>query len=443
MSSIDIENRILDAIDTIVKDRVDNAGYDKTIRGVVSKLEDTITGKYLIKYQDSIIEAYSNNLDIKYPEDTLVDILIPNGDFSANKIIINAINRDRLQYSTTVTEESTIEQASGNTIAATQEFGLCSYHSNDIIYLYDKDNNINLINYDKLSFEEYVKENNKILCGAKFRTDLDAEQTKDGNFGIVYEINFKDNLTGAIVTRSYVIDVNKMMGSPYNQKIATRQYAIFKIANENFDSVKSIYIFSEGFSKIDELREDKDIFVKDFELYSIRDLTTQELNNYSLSLIKNGKGYFNEENVDTDTVNIQATLKLKGEIVNTQADYYWFINDNETTEKDVDYVKYGGNGWKCINEFSQVDDNNKIWVTSNTNCDITKVQCKNSSTQVKCVAVKDDEVIAENYISVYNYNPTHEITIVSDQGIQFYFDNGNPTITCLVDKEENNDYTYY
>jgi hypothetical protein len=56
--------------------------------------------------------------------------------------------------------------------------------------------------------------------------------------------------------------------------------------------------------------------------------------------------------------------------------------------------------------------------------------------------MKNNEVIAESIISVFNYAPDHTIEIISDQGTQFYFDNGNPTLTCLIDGTDNNNYTY-
>lgn len=65
------------------------------------------------------------------------------------------------------------------------------------------------------------------------------------------------------------------------------------------------------------------------------------------------------------------------------------------------------------------------------------------ATKIKCVVVKDDSKIAEREITIYNYNPDHSVTITSDQGIYFYFDNGNPTLTCLVDREEISNYSYY
>ena len=42
------ENQILDAIEVIVDRAIDSAGYNKTIRGIISSLEDPTIGKYKI-----------------------------------------------------------------------------------------------------------------------------------------------------------------------------------------------------------------------------------------------------------------------------------------------------------------------------------------------------------------------------------------------------------
>ena len=50
MSSQNYENQILNAIETVAKKAIETAGYDKTIRGVISSLDDVSTGKYKVKY---------------------------------------------------------------------------------------------------------------------------------------------------------------------------------------------------------------------------------------------------------------------------------------------------------------------------------------------------------------------------------------------------------
>ena len=345
MSSVDYEGKILDAIDTMITNAVSKAGYDKTIKAVIASLEDAATGKYKIKYQDSEIEAYSNNVDVRYPAGTLVYILVPGNDFSQTKTILDAVDKSKLEHVAVLEEEDQYTAEGSNSISATQSFGLCSYHKDEVKYLYSRDNNINDINYDALTFEESIKEHNEILCGAKFKTNFDSVQKRLGDFGVIYEIDFKDNITGAILTKVFKIDVNKMSGTPYDLNNFTRQYGVFLINNENFVSVKNIYIYCKDFPTIDESKTINDIFVSDFELYGIRELTYEEINGYSLNLTKNGRGYFNDFSSLTDTVTISATLKSKNRVVTAEdVEYYWFKENNDITIDSNKYLNYGGEG---------------------------------------------------------------------------------------------------
>lgn len=446
MSSVNYENQILDAIETLVDSAVSKAGYDKTIKATIISLEDEATGKYKVKYQDSEIEAYSNNVNLVYPEGVLVYISIPGNDFSQTKTIVGAVDKENVEYVAVLGEDEQYSIQGGNAIAATQEFSVCSYHKNEIKYLYNRDTGINDINLDTLAFAESIENSNQILCGAKFRTELDDSQRKGGNYGIVFELDFKDNLTELTITKGFKIDINRILGTPYDLNNFTRQYSIFKVNSENFQSIKSIYIFCDDFpnARSAVLSTDiDDIFIKDFELYGLRELTDDELNGYSLSLKKIGKGYFDKESINTDTVEIQANLKNQGKDNDiTEVNYYWFKENNEITMLSNDYINIGGDGWACINKYNQTDSGTKLWLTIDNICSITKTECKNGSIKIKCVAMKNNEVIAESIISVFNYAPDHTIEIISDQGTQFYFDNGNPTLTCLVDGAENNNYTY-
>ena len=440
MSSKNYENQILNAIETVAKKAIETAGYDKTIRGVISSLEDVFTGKYKVKYQDSEIEAYSNNTSIKYSKGTLVNILVPNSDFSQNKIIIDAIDKNNIEYNTVAEEADQYVIDGGNAISATQEFGLCSYHENEIVYLYNRDNGVNDINFNEIIFSENVKNNNKILCGAKFRTDFDAIQKRTGNFGIVYNIDFKNNSTGAIITKSYVIDVNSMIGSPYDLLNPTRQYNIYSINNDNYVSVKSIYIFSKDFENIDPDKDKNDIFVSAFELYSLREPTQQEAESYSLQLNKLGKGYFDE--TSSDNVTIEAILKLKNQETSLKVEYYWFRENSAIALNDEKYSIYGGTGWECLNEGNKTDDGQTMWITNSNTIAIAKDDCEADSIKIKCVIVKDGGIVTDNTVLVYNYTPTYTVKIESDNGTQFYFDNGHPTLTCLVNDEESLEYSY-
>jgi hypothetical protein len=55
---------------------------------------------------------------------------------------------------------------------------------------------------------------------------------------------------------------------------------------------------------------------------------------------------------------------------------------------------------------------------------------------IKCVAVKNDKIIATEFFTIDNYGASYKLSIVSEEGDVFYFDNGHPTIRCLINNED-------
>ena len=58
------ENKFLDAMQILIDNAVSRAGYDKTIKAVVSKCVDESKGKYVVRYQDSSFYALENNIHV-------------------------------------------------------------------------------------------------------------------------------------------------------------------------------------------------------------------------------------------------------------------------------------------------------------------------------------------------------------------------------------------
>ena len=446
MNSVNFENQILDAIETVVNNAVQKAGYDKTIKAVIIERLDQNTGKYKAKYQDGNIEVYSNNIDIFYPNGTLVNILVPNGDFSQNKTIIDAVEKGKIEYAVAVEEEEEYQNESGNAIAAAQMFGLCSYKETDKKVLYNRDAGINDINLDTLSFVEYIKNSDSIICGAEFRTELDEIQKSKGNFGIVFDLDFKDNKTGDIITKSYKIDVNQMSGNPYNLNISTRQYKVFSINGENFDSINQIYIFSENFPNQSGSITRNDIYVGAFELSAANKISEEDMNGYSLNLTKQGKGYFDASDNDDSTINLVAELKIKNKIVANDISYYWFKENTSVAIGDAEYLRYGGEGWECLNNYNVVNavDGIRLYISNTDPLIVKKSDVTTAELRIKCVAIKDGNIIAEKIGSIINYDNAYNLTIESDGGNQFYFDNGNPNLICKINNiiDTSNDFSY-
>jgi hypothetical protein len=315
MSSLHYENQLLDAIETIVDNSISKAEFDKTICATIKKCEDEATGKYRVKYQDSTFIAYSSNLNVKYAEDTQVYILIPKNDMNQNKVILHAVNTETIDYVNAETQEVKYKNISENFLSG-DEYSLCSYSGETFVTLYDRDNNINLINYDEIAFADEIKDADAITIGADFRTNLPIEQQSKGNYGLIYEIDFTNTITGENVTRTYTLDINNMSGNPYNFAEAVSQSSSFEIDVENYKSLKSVMIFAKNFPKTENDKVE-DIFISNFKLQTAR----IAFNGYFLGL-KMDKKYFDRNDSGYAKIAVTGTVYLDGDISDLAYEYY-------------------------------------------------------------------------------------------------------------------------
>lgn len=325
MSNRNYESQILDAIQILVEDAVSKADYDKTIKATISRCVDPTIGKYIIKYQDSSFYAYSYNTENTYSAGTAVYVLIPGNDMSQEKSIIGTVDKLGIDYVSIIEGENGYEVTGLNVITSHSEYGLCSYNQSDVKILYHRDENINLIELDTFGFKKYIEQSKAIICGATFKTSLSSQQKTRGDYGIVFDLDFIDNSTGEEVTRSYMLNVDQMVGQPYNFTFPSRQYDIFDVDGINFVSVKQIYIFAYDFPHMEENKPD-DIFVSKIELSAANALDRETVSTAALSFITPQGIYFDENNLDSDIKTIEAQIKIKGQNI-----------DNDSQKDNIDY----------------------------------------------------------------------------------------------------------
>ena len=450
MGSGNYESQILEAIQILVDDAVSKANYDKTIQGTISRCVDATIGRYIVRYQDSSFYAYSNNTETTYPAGTSVYVLVPGNDMSKDKSIIGTVDHLGPDYVSIIEGENGYEVTGVNTINADGTFGLCSYKKEDLKILYDRDNNVDLIGLDVFGFENYIKKSNSIICGATFKTALDAAQKYRGNYGIVFHLDFTDKSTGEVITKSYIVNVDQMTGNPYNYTVASRQYGIFDVDGANFISVKQIYLFAYDFPNIVENKEN-DIFVSKVELSAANALDKEAAATCALTFITPQGTYFDETDLNTDIRTLQAQIRIKGNAIDNNSqnvDYYWFRENNNITTKSEKYNQYGGSGWECLNNYSIIqngtEDNEAIvqWTRSGYEYITKKDDNVARETTYKCVAVYFDGTILSKTIVIYNYSSNYEISIKSDSGVAFNYDLGKPTLTCYVNGQEETSDAY-
>lgn len=444
------EKQILDAIQTLVDNAIDNASFDKTIKGIISKCVDEKNGKYVILYQDSSFYAYSNDTTQQYSAGTSVYVLIPGNDMTQTKTILGSVNKLGSDYINTTEQVNRYEIIGNNIIGeSNQEFGLSSYKG-DVFILYNKENTIdNLIDIDITAANTYIKEAQYLILGGKFRTNLSAEQKYKGNYGLGFDLNFADNMTGETVKRTYLVDINNMTGNPYEYTKTSEQKIVFNIDGTNFLNIDKIYLFEYDFPNNSTTVKPDDLFVSNIIMNAAAALTDDELAGSKLTLLAPQGVIFDDNDAATATRTINTEIRINNKIVNSDSSllrYYWFKENYSINSSSLLYNRYGGNGWECLNNTNIIerdDNNNPIlvdWITTQSNYTITKNNTIARTTDYKCIVVYNNEIVLSKKFKIYNYSSNYIITIDSDSGVYFSYDNGSPTLTCNVNI--GGDYTY-
>lgn len=490
-----IEDKICEAIELIVSKSIAEAGYDRTIQAIIKKCEDPSIGKYKVAYQDTQFYAYSTNADIAYSNDTGVYVLIPANDMTKDKTILGTVEKMGSNYGAIEDPSNSYEYIGNNCIAYQGEIGLSSYRkpnspaANPTTYVKtiypSADGSVKI---DTESMRKYIRESSVVEMGAVFRTDLKPEQQKKGNYGIIFGLKFLDNINGGEVTRYYTIDIDNMIGNPYQMALGKKQTNVFDIDNENFIEVESITVFTKDFEHtLEEHELIEDIFISDIQIYGVNMLSSEELSGCSITFNTPKGTIFKEGCSDDEMLAIYANVKIKGKKVNSVVQgipIYWFKEDILVTTKSPTYVKYGGKGWRCLNTGSFVeggivnehgiilasggiengilyqyyiengvekqreitdgklsDDALIEWNSSVDNITIKAKEATSEKTRIKCVVVYN-EIVYSKTIEITNLNRMPVIEIESSKGTQFYYDIGRTNLTCNVKiwNAENNKY---
>ena len=397
MSTGKIENQILDAVQTIVDNSIAHAGFDRTIQAQIARCANENQGKYVIKYQDGLFYAYSSNIETIYKKGDNVYILIPRNDMSETKTILGLVSNLGADYITNIKEEDKYETV-GNDCAKKQEsIGLCSYIKNQEIDLYNVNSTPAFregFEFDLEAFNFYLKKSDYFRGGANFRTALPEEQRYSGDYGIAYELVFKD-ATGSEKVITYKINIDDMEGNPYLLTVASKQYCIWEIDTENFIRLQRIYVFQNSFPN---QKNDKvnDIFITNVELMGVNAIPTDETSNCSISIITKKGIYFDDNDLSTDTRIVEPVIRAKGNIIASNSSllkYYWFKENNSVNYNNILFQRYGGPGWECINDFNTIEEGIREWLPGNSILSIQKSEATAKENTYKCVVIYNEKTI--------------------------------------------------
>lgn len=275
------ETQILESIETIAKGIVSKLQFDQTILCTITNDDKKKDGIYEVTDGSSTFTATTS--DTTYSKDTVVYVLIPQGNYDNQKTIIGKyVDTSASAVNYIPASESIIEIVNEK---FPEEHSLLANGTNTGILINTTNwNNTNLYTCASLR--------------AKFKTNLSQYNITQGSYGLVlllsgYYVN-EQNETIYVTDKPYYFNCSEMYGDPYNYNIYYEHDIVFDIT-DNFKEAKitnyslgfyqlSDFIDLEGEKipttyKVNESDEPKyykdNLFVKDIEL--IFGYTTSEI----------------------------------------------------------------------------------------------------------------------------------------------------------------------
>lgn len=440
-----LQDVVLEAVDTIVSNRIEQIATDKTVTATVAGCTNSLTGEYLVSYNGGKLKAYAQEGNT-YTQGQSVYVLIPEGDFTKKKNIVGVAQaaEDDNNISFVSSAISNYNLIGRNCLSDKNKVtpaGLRSYKKEDYKVLYKKDEDVSgskpkFLSIDTQELENNIKQAEAVLIEASFRTSLPREHklTKTGEYGITFILAFKDgdatdDKGQALVKKlSYTIDSNSMTGSPLQYQSYFDQYQIFPVDVENFLYIDQIIFYCKDFVETTDPIQSQDrpigwgddIFIKDVEFYGLRKISAAN-GDYQMHLSM-PKGSTLRDLTENSSLSVVSTLRHKNEDLSGDAMFYWFKEDGRVTASSKDYKMYGGAGWSYL----EAKGNKYSFVT-------TGAENRAYENKYMCVCVYKEQMVLKDYFTLYNEAAKRDIEIISSLGVSFSFDRGEPTLTCLLD----------
>lgn len=211
-----LQESILQAVDTLVQNRVAGIEADKTVIATIVACSNAFTREYKVSYNGGYMVAYAQE-GVTYSTNAAVYVLVPQGDFTQKKTIIGktqAIEDDEnISFVSSALSDynmigaNCIKDKNGATPA-----GLNSYYKNDYALLYkrgDMEHQNQFVSIDVETLENNLIEAEAILIEASFMTRLPKTHRYSslGKYGLEFVLAFEDKSKDpiSIVDRDYLV----------------------------------------------------------------------------------------------------------------------------------------------------------------------------------------------------------------------------------------------
>lgn len=424
----DIQQSLLDAMAKVGQGSVEKANYAYTVKGTIVSLEDPSVNLYKISYGSNTFNAYAS-AGMVFDEGDLVYILVPDGDFSQEKMILGSTAPRADMYVSNDHAGELYIPKTENLIGINADDNLIKLST----YTTDT-KNIPISNIDtfKQIIGDYFNSNNKFFrFTAKVKTDIEPNHQSLGNYGLILTLPFKQKGENGIWEnhpQQYVMDVNSMQGRVYDFRDWATQELLFEIPSDMvYDSSQeseiSIQAFVEDFAPYTIIPDPipADIFIKDIDFKIVDVLTELQLEGYYLSLVSSNGNFFLQGEKEYTQKTLTPIVISKGKQVTNFKGWecYWFVEDNSIKTNSENYLAIGGIGWKNLNKHINEAYNQQGELIYDLKTDdysyvVSASEVKNTL-RYKCVMIQN-KVSVSGAISIVNYNKTIPIDLVSATG---------------------------
>ena len=416
-------NNLMQTMDALVDKRINDAGFDRTIKCTVQSCEDEATGKYKVKFQDQCFYAFATDTSKKIKKNTLVYVLIPNNNMQNIKQIIgteeqlgenyNEILSPRQQYRVVSPNLFNIKELTIN-LDRTENNSIGN-HSNIALSTDGISRDVNSQSVEDIQIL-FANENNKpnyLKISGTFVTNNfseSAQEQNSANYGIAIEIT-KGGQTTYYIDELHFFSGN-FSGNPFNFILPSQQEIYIPIPEKiqealaDSDSDITVKLFKENFLQNNQGDISGEIVCSNFNIQLIQKLDSVSLTNYLFLDTVNDNLILHN---DSDNIRIKATLSVNNAVASNNVKYYWGIENvginryveyaQQINTNGTGYQKFLGYGWSCLNDSIYVQDNELT-------VDTRLVQTSN--VRFKCVAVYNGELYS-NTIEILNNVPNYLI----------------------------------
>jgi len=419
----EVANALTSAMKAIANSSAQAQDATLTIEAEIVEVLDEGLGTYKVLYLGNKFDATTAHTEITYAVGDKVYVIVPNGNFDKNKVILSPVTPSTAAYAVTNDGHSYVTLG-GNLFANVADVALCSYKPHDADPSGTDPSPIVSVDTTGFSalFQSALADSRTFNFTCKIQTNIVKERRSKGNYGLILDIPIKQVIDGTVVSKYYsvVMDINNITGDAYNLQVPTLQNFYFELPEDmiyNESQQPRIRSFVVGFLGEDQTALD-DIWIKNIQLLSVAEISDENKTGYFATITSTeGTSFLASRTGDTKTLSVTAYLNGKVTQV-SNFDCYWFKENVSIDATSDKFQKFGGVGWEILNKVSKKttndDGTNSYQYITNVYTQTVFQSETHCDTRFKCVLVKNNNTFsATTTIKNLASNATVELTTTS------------------------------